>query len=167
MCKLFEEMEEVRGQLNDYKKKAKEYDKVVREKQKVEEDLENVKEKLKSRDKENNDLKRKMEDMYTKLKSLQDSNGNNEDALAAAEFKAQGLEKDLKKAEKEIEMLKGLQMQAKLGIGDKDEVITQLNQDKEKLQRMLDEKDTVIEKKEKLISEYKRDIERERREKAD
>jgi hypothetical protein len=35
------------------------------------------------------------------------------------------------------------------------------------LAKIIVEKDSVIEKKEKLIAEYKRDLERERREKAD
>ena len=41
---------------------------------------------------------------------MKDSNGNTEDQLAAAEFRAQGLEQDLKEANKDIEKLKSLQL---------------------------------------------------------
>ena len=54
-----------------------------------------------------------------------------------------------------------------MALGDKDEQIQTLSKDKERLQTVIKEKDLVIEKKERLIQEYKSDIERERREKAD
>lgn len=54
-----------------------------------------------------------------------------------------------------------------MALGDKDEQIQTLTKDKERLQTVIKEKDLVIEKKERLIQEYKSDIERERREKAD
>ena len=60
-----------------------------------------------------------------------------------------------------------MNLQAKLGQTDRDKILESLSKDKEHLAKIIAEKDSVIEKKEKLISEYKRDLERERREKAD
>ena len=52
-------------------------------------------------------------------------------------------------------------------MGDKDEKIGLLNAEKERMAGIIQSKDEVIEKKERLIQEYKADIEKERREKAD
>lgn len=54
-----------------------------------------------------------------------------------------------------------------MALGDKDEQIARLGADKTRLEGVVREKDGVIEKKERLIQEYKSDIDRERREKAD
>lgn len=54
-----------------------------------------------------------------------------------------------------------------MALGDKDEEIERLGGEKQRLEGVIHEKDLVIEKKERLIQEYKNDIERERREKAD
>ena len=63
--------------------------------------------------------------------------------------------------------LKGAQLQGKMAMGDKDEFIERIEKDKERLNGVIREKDGVIAQKERLIQEYKSDIERERREKAD
>ena len=54
-----------------------------------------------------------------------------------------------------------------MAMGDKDEYIERIEKDKERLNGVIREKDGVIAQKERLIQEYKSDIERERREKAD
>lgn len=52
-------------------------------------------------------------------------------------------------------------------MGDREQLITTLGKDKERLAGVIREKDEVIAKKERLIQEYKSDIEKERREKAE
>ena len=54
-----------------------------------------------------------------------------------------------------------------MAIGDKDNLISTLQADKDRLASIIREKDDVIAKKERLIQEYKSDIEKERREKAE
>ena len=54
-----------------------------------------------------------------------------------------------------------------MAMGDKDEFIERIEKDKERLNGVIREKDSVIAQKERLIQEYKSDIEKERREKAD
>jgi len=54
-----------------------------------------------------------------------------------------------------------------MALGDKDQHIQRLTAEKERLAGIIQSKDEVIEKKERLIQEYKSDIEKERREKAD
>ena len=54
-----------------------------------------------------------------------------------------------------------------MAIGDKDNLISTLQADKDHLASIIREKDDVIAKKERLIQEYKSDIEKERREKAE
>ena len=54
-----------------------------------------------------------------------------------------------------------------MAMGDKDEFIERIEKYKERLNGVIREKDGVIAQKERLIQEYKSDIERERREKAD
>lgn len=63
--------------------------------------------------------------------------------------------------------MKGNQMNGKMAMGDKDEHIQRLTAEKERMAGIIESKNEVIEKKERLIQEYKSDIERERREKAD
>ena len=69
--------------------------------------------------------------------------------------------------ERELKELKGAQLQGKMAMGDKDEFIERIEKDKERLNGVIREKDVVIAQKERLIQEYKSDIEKERREKAD
>ena len=49
--------------------------------------------------------------------------------MAAAEFKAEGLQQDLKEAEKLIEQLKAEALQNKLKHSDHDELIVRMQQD--------------------------------------
>lgn len=72
----------------------------------------------------------------------------------------------MKAVEKELKELKGNQLNGKMAMGDKDEEIQRLTGEKERLSTVIREKDLVIEKKERLIQEYKGDIERERLDKA-
>ena len=57
----------------------------------------------------------------------------------------------MKALERELKELKGNQLQGKMALGDKDEQIERLGQDKERLSGVIKEKDLVIEKKERLI----------------
>ena len=98
---------------------------------------------------------------------MSDQFGNHEDAMAAAEFKALGLQQDLKDANKEIEQLKAQVLQAQLQLSNKADEIGLGKKDAENAQLTIKQKDLVIEKKEKLIQEYKSDLERERRDKTD
>ena len=98
---------------------------------------------------------------------MSDQFGNHEDAMAAAEFKAQGLQQDLKEADKEIGQLKAQLFQAQLQLSNKADEIGLGKKDAENAQLTIKQKDLVIEKKEKLIQEYKSDLERERRDKTD
>ena len=87
--------------------------------------------------------------------------------MAAAEFRAEGLAADLKEAEKLIEQLKSEAMSNKLKLTEKINDMIRLNKDVESAKSVAKEKDEVIEKKERLIQEYKEDLEKERREKSD
>ena len=98
---------------------------------------------------------------------MSDQFGTHEDAMAAAEFKALGLQQDLKDAQKEIEQLKAQVLQAQLQLSNKADEIGLGKKDAENAQLTIKQKDLVIEKKEKLIQEYKSDLERERRDKTD
>ena len=98
---------------------------------------------------------------------MSDQFGTHEDAMAAAEFKALGLQQDLKDAHKEIEQLKAQVLQAQLQLSNKADEIGLGKKDAENAQLTIKQKDLVIEKKEKLIQEYKSDLERERRDKTD
>ena len=51
-------------------------------------------------------MKSQLADLRAEHKTVADQYGNHEDAMAAAEFKAEGLQHDLKEAEKMIEQLK-------------------------------------------------------------
>ena len=98
---------------------------------------------------------------------MSDQFGTHEDAMAAAEFKALGLQQDLKDAHKEIEKLKAEVLQAQLQLSNKADEIGSSKKDAEASLITIKQKDLVIEKKEKLIQEYKSDLERERRDKSD
>ena len=67
--------------------------------------------------------------MKAEHKTVADQFGHHEDAMAAAEFKAEGLQQDLKEAEKLIEQLKAEALQNKLKHSDHDELIVCMRQD--------------------------------------
>ena len=115
MCSLYEEVEQLKKKLQDAKGKAQGFDKLQRERDQLEADLEDSNRLVKTKDKEIADTAKRLDETKQKLKKLQDSYGSHEDAMAAAEFKAAGLEQDLKRANKEIEELKSLNLQSKLG----------------------------------------------------
>ena len=97
------------------------------------------------------DLKKKLSDQKSEFKSVADQFGNHEDAMAAAEFRAEGLLQDLKDAEKLIEQLKSEALQSKYKLTDSDDMIVRMQQDIERVQSVVKEKDMIVEKKERLI----------------
>ena len=64
-----------------------------------------------------------MKQAKDKVKDLNDQVGNLDDSLAAAEYRAEGLQMDIKALEKELSELKSNQLEGKLAMGDKDEAL--------------------------------------------
>lgn len=136
-CKLYEEIEEYKTKIDDMKKKAALGDKAGLEIQKMREELEYEKSQRSKAESSLDNFKKQVKENKDKIKNLNDQIGGLEDSLAAADYRNEGLESDLKALEKELNDLKGNQLQGKMAMGDKDETIKRLGTEKDRLNSVI------------------------------
>ena len=115
------------------KKKATAGEKASFEIKKLQDLLDNEKSQRSSAEALQDSYKKQVKEGKDKIKLLNDQIGGLDDSLAAADYRNQGLESDIKALEKELNDLKGNHLQGKMAMGDKDEHIKRLGADKDRL----------------------------------
>ena len=92
-------MADLEKQRDELKSKASAHDKLQFELKKLQSQLEVAKSDSERQEQRIAELKKNLADQKSEYRNISDQFGNHEDAMAAAEFKAEGLAADLKEAE--------------------------------------------------------------------